>query len=196
MPGPRGISAPGPRVAAALVTLALAAPALAACSSDDKVSAPSCPRTVVLADAASLTRFADGPGRDPLDVRYEVRVADLLSGCRFETAEEVAQEVLVAVAPILAVDRGPAGEGRQASFAYFVSVIAPDERILNKEAFEVEVAFEGNQRRVIRSEDDPPVTVSIPIDRPAQAQQYQVLVGLQLSKDDLRYNRSRLDAAR
>jgi hypothetical protein len=160
-------------------------------SSSDKKRPPLCPRVAVLSDAAALTRFAEGAGQDLVDVDYQVEVTDILSGCKYVKAEGNEQVIVVAMAPVLVAIRGPANRDRVAQFEYFVSVVDAERIVLNKQTFGVLVNFPGNLTRVTLKDDDPPVTVDIPLAAGRAATDYQILVGFQLSPDELEYNRRR-----
>lgn len=176
----------------ALVACALG---LAACAGSAE-RPPACPRAGVLNDAATMTRFAPGGGRDPLDIDFNVEIADLASGCQFEKKGKKFDRLVVAVAPVLVTTRGPANASRKADYVYFVSLIGPDGDILNKQSFPVTVSFSGNQRELTLRDDDPPVTVDIPLTRAEDALNYEVILGLQLTEDELQYNRQRTGARR
>ena len=160
--------------------------ALAGCGSTPEP--PECPPVSVLGEAASLTQFAPGPGRDLVDVDFRVELTDLRSGCIYAKEKEGASKLVVAVAPVLVASRGPANEDRKADFQYFVSVVGRDADILNKQLVPVSVTFPGNSTRVDIVQDDPPVSVDLPSGT-AGEEYYQILLGLQLSEDELEYNR-------
>ena len=170
--------------------LALCSAGLAACAGSSE-RAPACPSAAVLNDAATMTRFAPGGGRDPLDVDFDVEIADLASGCQFEKKGKNFDRLVVAVAPVLITTRGPANASRKAEYVYFVSLIGPDGDIVTRQSFPVAVSFSGNQRQLTRRDDDPPVTIDIPLTRLDDAVNYEVLLGLQLTEDELQYNRQR-----
>lgn len=163
---------------------------LAACAGSPE-RAPACPRAAVLNDAATLTRFAPGGGRDPLDIDFDVEIADLASGCQFEKKGKTFDRLVVAIAPVLITTRGPANASRKAEYGYFVSLIDPDGNIISRQSFPVTVPFSGNQRQLTQRDDDPPVTVDIPLTRVEDAVNYEILLGLQLTEDELQYNRQR-----
>jgi len=153
---------------------------------------PPCPRVSVLGDAARLTRFAEGPGRDLTDVVYEAEMTDVLSSCEHLVDDDTGRTVVViVVAPVVSAVRGPANRDHQARFDYFVTVVGPQEAILNKEAFGLAVQFPGNRTRVRFRDDDPPVTVDLPLSPEASALDYRLFVGFQLTPDELSYNRRR-----
>ena len=158
---------------------------LAACSGDD--TTPSCPRITVMQDAATLTRFA-GSGRDLLDVDYQAQMADYLAGCKYDSG---GGGVTVAVAPVIVIDRGPANHDRKASIEYFVSVVRDGTDILNKQLFATSVAFEGNRGRVVVRDDDTPIVINLAGSPAGILNAYDIVIGLQLTADELDYNMRR-----
>jgi hypothetical protein len=167
-------------ITACIVSLTL----VAGCSSDKRE--PVCPRVAVLSEAGSLTRFAPGEGRDILDVDFQAQVGDLLARCTFPDKKGVRQ-VVVQLAPVFVVSRGAANTDRKASFTYFVSVVRT-EQILSKQQFDVAIEFPGNRSRIAVQDDDPPIVVDIPLPYRDAEYEYEVLVGLQLTPEELSYN--------
>lgn len=149
----------------------------------------------VLADAAVMTEFVPGPGQDLTDVNFQAEMADIVFGCVYDPDADP-PAVVIGVAPIIVATRGPANQDRQARIRYFVSLIARDRTIVNKSDFEVGVGFPENRSRVVLREDDPPVSIDIPLGNPQDATSYEVLVGFQLSPDQLELNRRRRSAGR
>lgn len=159
------------------------------CGSSPETRGPLCPRLSVLSDAATLTRFAEGAGQDLVDVDYQVEITDVLSGCQYEEDEDEKQIVVVAMAPVMVATRGPANRDRMARFDYFVSVVSAERALLNKQTFTMLVEFPGNLTRVTLRDDDPPVTIDIPLPTDRSATDYEIVVGMQLTSDELEYNR-------
>ena len=167
----------------------LAASLAAACASKDV--APACPRVAVLNSAGSLTRFAPGSGRDILDIDFQADMADVVSACRDNQTRDGRPITLVALAPVLVASRGPANRDHQARFSYFVSVIDSGQQILTKQIFPVEIDFTGNRNRVVLRDDNPLITVDVPNAKGVGARGYEILVGFQLTQDEIDYNRKR-----
>jgi hypothetical protein len=168
----------------------LAASLATGCSSGKDV-APACPRVAVLNGAGSLTRFGPGSGRDILDVDFQAEMADVVSACRDDQKRDGRPISLVALAPVLIASRGPANHDRQARFSYFVSVIDSGQQILTKQIFPVEIDFSDNRNRVVLRDDNPPITVDVPNAKGSGARAYEILVGFQLTQDEIDYNRKR-----
>lgn len=175
--------------------MALSVFAVAACGTgDEPPPGQICPRISVLGDADTLTRFAAGPGRDLTDVDFELQVVDIQFGCAFVEDVNDNPILAVAVAPVFEADRGPANADREARFQYFVAIADPGQRILNKRVFDMRVEFPGNRSRVTVSPMDPPVSVDIPPRPGLSGPDYHVFIGLQLTPDELGYNRRRRGA--
>ncbi len=156
------------------------------CSSDKQTEV--CPRVAVLSEAGSLTRFAPGSGRDILDVDFQGELADLVTECNFPKAKETRQ-VVVQLAPVFTLSRGAANTDRKAEFTYFVSVVRGEE-ILSKQLFEVESTFAGNRSRIVVRDDNPPIMIDIPLASRNSQHEYEILVGFQLTQDELRHNQA------
>lgn len=170
-----------------VLALLLAAGLLVAgCSSDDR-SEQVCPRAAVLSDAGSLTRFRPGPGRDILDIDFEAEVRDVIASCGFST-DKGARRVVLQVAPVFVVSRGAANTDRSAEFTYLVSVVR-NAQILSKQTYTVAAQFSENRSRVILTDDNPPIVVDIPLPYRAAEREYEVIIGFQLTAEELAYNR-------
>lgn len=164
-----------------LVTLALFG-----CSSDDK-QMKVCPRVAVLSEAGKITRFQPGAGRDILDIDFQGDVGDILVSCEYPDVKHGNRRVTVQVAPVFVFSRGAANREPAIDFTYFVSVVR-DGQILSKQQFDAQTQFIANRARVIVRDDSPPITVDIPLPYKAAEYEYEVLVGFQLTADELAYN--------
>jgi hypothetical protein len=161
----------------------LAAPlALAACEAPKQdVFAPPCPHPVILGDAGDLARYRNN-GRDPTDLELQARIGGISGKC--ESGERDKTKVTVSIA--MAVARGPALRGRQADLAWFLAVTRGGQ-ILDKSTYPVSVAFPPNAARLEVAPD--PVVLELPTPKGTSAADYQVVVGYQLSPDELARNR-------
>ena len=184
------------RVKTALVLTLLAA-GLGACSAyeyvSDKISEPivlRCPEYLVIADAANLVRFRDGPGRDLIDVDFETEIIRVQLACTSDIDRKTRVGTLdVDVTVTFRAERGPANRSREGRFQYIISVVDPDQKILYREAFAINVGFPGNKTRlVLRSE---PVTLEIPITPKRASRSFRIFTGLKLSRHELEFNRRR-----
>jgi hypothetical protein len=165
---------------------ALLVGALGGCSSSaqDAQAQRFCPPGVVVTDAANLTRFKPGAGRDPTDVQFQAEIGKVETKCDFSRRGGVSIDMRVAIV----VNEGPAALNRTAQMAYFVAIIAPGRQVVARKEFPADYTFAGNRNRVIGLEE---LTQSIPGITDVQAQGYQVAVGFVLTQDELNYNRQR-----
>lgn len=154
------------------------------CSSND--TAKVCPRAAVLSEAGSLTRFGPGAGRDILDIEWQGEVSDIVADCVFRDLKGSRQAV-VRLTPVFALSRGAANTDGKADFTYFVSVVRNRE-ILSKQLFELTETFPGNRSRMVVRDDDPPIIVDIPLPARATGSEYEILVGFQLTPEELQRN--------
>jgi len=184
---PISLRKPRPAFGRAVAAAALSAGLLAGCAGED-ARMKVCPRVAVLTEAGTLTRFEPGPGRDILDITFQVDVGDIIASCTFSDSKEHGRRVVVQVAPVFVLDKGSANADGKAAFTYFVSVVR-NGTILTKQPFDQVVEFAANRSRAIVREDTPPIEVDIPLAYKAAEYEYEVLVGIQLTADELAYNR-------
>jgi len=150
----------------------------------------SCPDYLVVADAAKLVRFRDGPGRDLIDVDFETEIIGVQLACTSNIDKRTRVGTLdVEVFATFRAERGPANRSRKGRFDYFISVVGRDNKILYREAFVINIGFPGNKTRlVVRSE---PVTLEIPITPKRASRSFRIFTGLKLSRNELEFNRRR-----
>lgn len=172
-----------PRAVAAACLLAMAG-----CSSDESDLAP-CPSARVLGEPSELTRFADGAGRDPVDVVFEASFTRVAGECTYGTG---GGDIDVELTVVFDIARGPAGTDRAASFSYFVAVSeraaegAAKPRILARESFPVEASFPA-ARKGLRYTDV--LDITIPRGEGRGVGDYVMYLGFELSAEELSYNR-------
>jgi len=168
-----------------LLPAILATAALAACSAPALTEfAPSCPRVAVLADAADLSRYRPGGGQDLTDLIADGRIAGFQGDCQREDKEHVRASLSVD----LAVQRGPAAPSRRIDVSYFVAV-REGERILDKQIYPLRVDFPENRDTVRVTGPEASLLVAVSKEKSAAA--YDVLIGFQLTPEELALNRRR-----
>ena len=197
-----GAGLPWPRPAG-IVGLAAVLLALAGCGVYDSMREsifgeqrpPPCPRVLVLPDGATVTKFRAGPGRDLIDVLYQGRVVDILSSCEHDVDDDIGEGTLtVELEVVIGAERGPADRDRSAAFSYFVAVADTSRAVLNKKSFSASVPFPGNLSRVTLT--DRPVILGIPLKVGQNGSNFEIVVGFQMSRQELEFNRRRRANAR
>jgi hypothetical protein len=148
-----------------------------------------CPEVGLVGDAMTITRFLPRRGEDQTDVDFTAELTDLDSQCTIVGGRDQDQTVVVTITPAITAVRGPANAERKATIDYLVSVTDQDQNILSAQRFPVSVEFVGNRSRVTVIDNDPPVTVAIPLSQGRSADDYQIFVAFQLAPQELEYNR-------
>lgn len=185
---PSGTPAKAPAVLRLLAVLLVTAPLLSACALFNKTPPPPCPQIGILADAAKLTHFRPGEGRDITDVDFKGEVVGISGACK---TGDKGKAIEMTVSLRLVATRGPASSGSAVTLPYFVSVVDHQtQRILAKRNFDSPIDFSGGQRRAGVVEV---VTQHIPLTQGRKGSDFDVLVGLQLTAEQLDYNRHQVN---
>jgi len=158
---------------------------LSACASEPETRP--CPQAVVLKDAARQVKF-NGAGRDLTDVLFEAQIAAGRMVCEYDENElDVDLQVTVTAAT------GPANGDRLANIRYFVAVAQTnqadrtDQTVLARESFDIAIPFPGNRTRVSGLEE---IGQIIQLPEGLDGGDYRIYVGLELSHEELEYNRA------
>ncbi|HEX2116887.1 MAG TPA: hypothetical protein VHM01_20990 [Alphaproteobacteria bacterium] len=161
-----------------LLPVIAAAALLSACNR----TPPACPRASIISDGSTVTKFREGTGRDLTDVVMQGEIVDVAVECDYDR-----RGVDVALQVAIAATRGPADRSRVAEFDYFVAIADPQRNILAKEVFRVRFQFQQNQARTGIVEDIEP---RIPLKSRAEGVEYQIIVGFQLTPEEIEWNRN------
>ncbi len=147
---------------------------------------PDCPRVAVLSDAATLTRFRPGPGRDITDMVLSAQVADFNGTCHYDYDTQV---LTVKLTVGLDLIRGPAAQGRAADIGYFVAIPAYYPKPQAKRVWPLKLQFPNGADRM--HYEDEGVDIVIPIKNvKVDYPKIEIFIGLQLNQEELDYNRT------
>ena len=142
-----------------------------------------CPSVSLLKEAETITRYRKGTGRDLTDVLYEAKVLDIKSSCKYLN-ERVRMEAIIDIVAKI----GPASKGSSAQVPFFVAIIDSKKNIIAKRTFVSEAEFINGRRRAgVREEIDQILYLK----KGEIGSDYEVVVGLQLTKNQLQHNRGR-----
>jgi hypothetical protein len=163
--------------------IAAAAALLAGCIA---AKTDNCPTMAALLDASSQTIFRQGTSPDPANVLYNVRIVDVSGKCDFNKKKRSADTDLTVT---FRATRAPSGEAAQYSANYFVGITEGSDRILTRQAYTVPFEFAPGEATITFTDEVKSAYLaakygSLPYD-------YQVLVGLQITKEQLEYNRNK-----
>jgi hypothetical protein len=162
--------------------MVIAAAALLAGCSSDKVN--NCPSVSSIVETSIGTIFRAGRPPDPANILYTVEIADVHGSC------DVDKQALNSSSDITVSFRATrAPNGGQATYKvpYFVA-ISQEERILAKKVFDVDFTFEPGQTTADFTDTVKAADVQAGKDK--KTYNYLILVGLQLTKEQLDYNRA------
>jgi hypothetical protein len=138
----------------------------------------------ILADAAKLTRFRPGPGRDVTDVVLQARLTDYHGGCHYNKDDHT---MTIELQVGMDLERGPAmAEGRQ-QLSYFIAVPTYFPFEGAKKTLPVIVEFPKGRQLLHISDRD--VEISFPVRNIKELERYEVFVGLQMDEAELNFNR-------
>ena len=154
---------------------------LVACSSRDKDKVADCPSALIAPNLDAYT-VARPNATNPQDIQFGVKLASADASCH---PEKGGVRVDTAISFIV-IRTDP--EFRAGDFTYFVAIADRGQNIVAKENFALRAAFAQKQDRM-RITDT--ITEHLPLKDPAGAGSYVVLVGLQLSQQQLDSNRQR-----
>lgn len=178
-----------PRALIRTLVLAGCAVTLSACGVFTKKEPPPgpCSRAMILGDADQMVRFRDGPGRDILDISYSGRLSRVFADCVYEMNKDRTGIMEVRVYVAIDAERGPANSDRIAPYRYFVTLVDAKREPVAKGVFDLTARFPGNITRMVLTDDS--VEMKVPIAAGQSGKDYTILVGFQLSEDQLEFNR-------
>lgn len=147
-----------------------------------------CPTYFILEDAAALTKFKDGPGRDLTDIEYRAEMKTVELTCLSNIDRETKSGTMdVDVVPVVGAELGAAYSGETATLPYFVVVTNAEKKILYRDELRFEISFKGNRTRLIARPAT--TTIEIPITPEVNSKYYQIYSGFALSEDQAAFNR-------
>ncbi len=183
------LKSPARKSLRALVVLATAAVGLSACSGlglgpkDPAEALLACPKVSIIRDLSEVTVLRPG-GRDLTDLESRAALADFAGNCEYTSTG-----VTVNVNVFLIAERGPAMKSDSAKYQYFVALAKPDDSIVSKVYFDTDVTFPAGQPRAGSKEELAP---KIPLPKDANAKDWKVYLGFQLTPEQLAFNRAQL----
>lgn len=160
--------------------------ALAGCGNSSFTTfPPACPHTGILADAADLTRYRPGtPGHDLTDMVLDGRITGVSGNC----SRAGSRQIEVNVSTSMTLVRGPAARGPVGDFQLFLAV-SRDGQLLDKQVYQMVPSFGANSDTARLTSDPVKITLPVGPDNPGSA--YDIVVGFQLTPDELAFNRRR-----
>lgn len=156
---------------------------LAGCGPDDPNGfAPDCVPVGILAEAADLSTYA-GPSHDISTLVTQASIAGVSGTC---SNAQHGHALNTKASVVIGIARGPAASSRDVTIPYFIAVLHGSE-IVEKHALSIQAHFPPNVDRLALKSD--PLILNLPISRAMSSDSYRLEVGLQLTPEQLAYNR-------
>lgn len=165
------------------IFLAVAALALAGCGSSEKTqqAASYCPQPLTVQDAQRITRFKDGPGRDPRDVMFEAELLNTGTQCKMGR-----NRLEVDVVMRIAVNAGPSVAGGVTRVPFFVRVVDANGTVVVGRDEMADYKLGPTSPRGVSAEE---MSVELPFSKLTDLGGYRIAVGLKPTQQELEYNR-------
>jgi hypothetical protein len=144
-----------------------------------------CPATLIAPDLDALTVLRPGGGTSPADIRFGVKLFSASSSCTGDKAGVATNTDLLFVVARNDPDL------KQDQFTYFVAVSDASQNIVAKQEFTLQLEFAPRQNQMRISEA---IKENLPLRNPAAAKNYTIVVGLQLTPEQVELNRRRNQA--
>lgn len=155
----------------------------------DRLLTDTCPSIHIVDDLGTLNDFTDEHRMILENMLAEIRILKGKSGCELATSSATVDMTLQFVGELGPKARQQSSDRPFLTYPFFVAVTGPNGKIMAKEVFAVSMGFEPGQNTRTHTEY---LRQIIPIKSPETAILYQVLVGFQLSPEQLAYNRAAL----
>ncbi|MCQ9155797.1 hypothetical protein [Acidomonas methanolica] len=181
------------RMIARFAPFFLTAPlALTACEEQQSAFAPACPHLDMLGDASDLFAY-DGRGLDVGDLVAHASLTGMTGACEAgPTGEHHQRTVRTRISLAMTIQRGPAAAVEALDLPYFVAVVR-NGKILDKKVFHATAAFEPNTS--LTAVNTPIRIIDLPASDSIEDTDYHMVVGFQLTRAQLQYNRTHLPQA-
>ena len=136
-----------------------------------------CPQVAVVRD---LSVYQHPAAADENTLVISARMGNISGGCSYDDKGNLVQAHFDVVAI-----RGVQTAGKRAALPFLISVLDAKDQVVRKETYEIPVVFEGDSRNFRTSV---PINPRVALPQGADASQYRVLIGFQLSKEQVDAN--------
>lgn len=145
-----------------------------------------CPQVAVVEDLKSLTQFETPSAPTPGEKISSVAMTGLDTKCSL-TDKTVAVDISLRFDGYLGPQAAEwQSQSRSFAYPYFIAVTTPAGEILSKEVFAATIRYDAGETAITQQEKTRQV---IPLREDTKAGQYEILVGFQLTEDELNYSR-------
>ena len=158
--------------------------------SDKKSGPPKCPTIKFLKNADEITVYNSGAGTGLRDVLFEAELTGFKGECEYVRNNGVHTKVVLTLQLGLDITRGPAETTGRVKLSYFVAIPDFFPKPEGKVLFNRVVMFPENRNSLTLL--DEAIEIVIPLNKNRRGPQTKVLVGFDLTKSQLEFNRQRI----
>jgi hypothetical protein len=137
----------------------------------------------VLANTATLTKFKPSMSGDPAGELFTIQITGVKSGCSFDKDEGTTDASLDIT---FRATRPPSGDVADFTAPYFVSTVENGTIIISKKIVGTAFTFQPGEATITFTENVPSVVTKFA--NGTKPYDYGLLVGFQLSREQLDYN--------
>lgn len=155
----------------------------------EKLIESPCPQVELVDDLSSISDFTHPAKMTPEFLVSRVDLGSAESTCKLSNSSAVVDLKLIFNGML-----GPKGKIKSSdkpffSYPYFIALTAPNGKIMAKEIFAAPLSFNANENEHVYFEN---LRQIIPIKNKTVANRYKILIGFQLSPEQLAYNRANM----
>lgn len=154
-------------------------------SGDQRPNAGPCPLLGVLYEGARKVEFAV-PGQERYaNIAYTGEMEGVRGLCRYVDADPIAMSIEID----MAFGRGPASTSETHAYRYWVAVARRGRAPIEKQYFDIEVRFRGDEPVVRRTEEVQRIVIPRATAE-TSGENFEVLVGFDLTEEQIAFNRA------
>jgi hypothetical protein len=156
---------------------------LGACGGGDSVEVGRayCPPPLTVQDAQQLTRFREGPGRDPRDIAFEAAITASGTACELSRSQMTVNLIMRITA-----QAGPSVGQGVTQVPYFVRVINASGAVVQSQEFTADFKLSGANPRGSSQEE---LVLRLPYSQITDLGGYRIAIGLRPTREELDYTR-------
>ncbi len=164
-------------------------PYLAHSGQSEQLLASPCPQVEIVDDLSSISDFTTPKKQVKANLISRVDLKRAESTCKLASRSAIVDLQLIFDGQLGAKGKKKSSDKQFYSYPFFVAVTAPSGKIMAKEIFAASLTYGPNETAHSYYEK---LRQIIPINKKSQANLYKVLVGFQVTPDQLTYNRENM----
>jgi hypothetical protein len=161
---------------------------------DDRANAGPCPLMGVLYEGSRKVEFANPAEERYASITYTGEMQGVQGLCRYVDADPITMSMTIN----MAFGRGPAATSNEHTYRYWVAVTRRGRMPIEKQYFDINVRFPGDELVVTRTEEIERIVIPR-ANATTSGENFEVLVGFDLTPEQIAFNRAgkrfRVDAA-